>query len=43
MNWTINDTAGMLLLAMAVASAWCLGRGHLIAQKRKREEGGPCS
>ncbi|SDQ68292.1 MULTISPECIES: hypothetical protein [unclassified Pseudomonas] len=43
MTWTIIDTAGMLLLVMVIASTWCLGRGQLIAMKRKREEGGPCS
>ena len=43
MTWTIIDTACMLLLAMAIASTWCLGRGQLIAMKRKREEGGPCN
>ena len=43
MTWTIIDTAGMLLLVMAIASTWCLGRGQLIAMKRKREEGGLCN
>ena len=39
MNWTITDTACIFLLAMAIGSTWCLGRGQLIAMKRKREEG----
>lgn len=43
MTWTITDTAGMLLLVMAVASTWCLVRGQMIAMKRKRGEGGPCN
>lgn len=42
MTWTIADTAGLLLLAMAVTSAWCVGRGLLIANRRKKE-GGPCN
>lgn len=43
MTWTISDTACMFLLAMAIGSTWCLGRGQLITMKRKREEGGPCN
>ncbi|WP_338794077.1 hypothetical protein [Pseudomonas sp. AE27] len=39
MTWTITDTGCMLLLAMAIGSTWCLGRGQLIAMKSKREEG----
>ncbi len=42
MNWTIADTAGLLLLAMAIASTWCAVRGQLISNRRKKE-GGPCN
>lgn len=39
MNWVIADTAGVLLLAMTIASAWCVVRGQLIANRRKKEQG----
>lgn len=39
MTWTITDTGCMFLLAMAIASTWCLGRGQLIANRRKKEQG----
>ncbi|WP_411382831.1 hypothetical protein ACK3BK_15855 [Pseudomonas sp. L7] len=39
MTWTIADSAGLLLLAMAVASTWCVGRGQLIGKRRKKEQG----
>lgn len=42
MTWTIADTAGLLLLAMAIASTLCVVRGQLIANRRKKE-GGPCN
>lgn len=42
MTWTIADTADLLLLAMAVASTWCVGRGMLIVNRRKKESG-PCN
>lgn len=39
MTWTIADTAGLILLALAIASAWCVGRGKLIVNRRKKEQG----
>ncbi|WP_460421880.1 hypothetical protein [Pseudomonas sp. ZL2] len=39
MTWTITDTAGMLLLVMAIASTWCGVRGQMIANRRKKEHG----
>ena len=42
MTWTIADIAVLLLLAMVVSSAWCLVRGQMIANRRKKE-GGPCN
>lgn len=42
MTWTIADTAGLLLLAMTVASVWCAERAVLIANRRKKE-GRPCN
>lgn len=38
MNWTIADTAGALLLAMTIASTWCVVRAKTIANRRKNEE-----
>lgn len=38
MTWTIADTAGLLLLAMVVASTWCVGRGKLIVNRQKKEQ-----
>lgn len=35
-----NDYPLMLLLAMVVCSGYCLFRGYVCAQKRKRLEGG---
>jgi hypothetical protein len=37
MNWTILDTASVILLAMATTSTWCVIRGQLIANRRKKE------
>ncbi|WP_019097742.1 hypothetical protein [Pseudomonas putida] len=42
MTWTIADTAGALLLAMTIASTWCITRAKAIASRRKKENG-PCS
>lgn len=42
MTWTIADTAGLLLLAMVIASVWCAERAALIANRRKKESG-PCN
>lgn len=42
MTWTIADTAGLFLLAMAVASVWCAERAVLIANRR-RQEGRSCN
>jgi len=39
MNWTTLDTAQLLALAMFVASGWCVVRGQLIANRRKKEQG----
>ncbi|WP_302184242.1 hypothetical protein [Pseudomonas donghuensis] len=39
MTWTITDTAGMLLLVMAIASTWCVVRGQMISNRRKKEQG----
>lgn len=39
MTWTIADTAGLLLLAMAIASTWCAVRGQMIGNRRKKEQG----
>lgn len=39
MTWNIADTAGLLLLAMFISSTWCVGRGQLIANRRKKEQG----
>lgn len=38
MTWTIADTAGALLLAMAIASIWCVIRANSIANNRKNED-----
>ncbi|MEW2925290.1 MULTISPECIES: hypothetical protein [Pseudomonas] len=38
MTWTIADTAGALLLAMTIASTWCVVRAKTIASRRKNEE-----
>lgn len=37
MTWTIADTAGALLLAMTIASTWCVVRAKTIASRRKKE------
>lgn len=37
MTWTITDTAGVLLLAMAIVSAWCAMRANSIQTRRKKE------
>ncbi|WP_256221687.1 MULTISPECIES: hypothetical protein [Pseudomonas] len=42
MIWTITDTAGVLLLAMAIVSAWCAMRANII-QTRRKKENGPCN
>ncbi|MDU9393725.1 hypothetical protein [Pseudomonas sp. zfem002] len=39
MIWTITDTAGVLLLAMAIFSAWCAMRANSIQTRRKKEQG----
>ena len=39
MNWTILDTASVILLVMAFTSTWCVIRGQLIANRRKKEQG----
>ena len=39
MTWTITDTVTLMLLAMVVCSTWCLVRGQMIANRRKREQG----
>lgn len=39
MTWTIQDTAGLILLVMAIISAWCVVRAQLIAARRKKEQG----
>ena len=39
MTWTIADTAALLLLAMVVASTWCVMRGKFISKRRKKEIG----
>ncbi|WP_256248256.1 hypothetical protein [Pseudomonas sp. NBRC 111124] len=39
MNWTILDTASAILLAMTITSTWCVVRGQLIANRRKKEQG----
>ncbi|CAB5622945.1 MULTISPECIES: hypothetical protein [Pseudomonas] len=39
MTWTISDTAGALLLAMTIASTWCVARAKVIAIRRKKENG----
>ncbi|ESW39324.1 hypothetical protein [Pseudomonas taiwanensis] len=38
MTWTIEDTAGALLLAMTIDSTWCVVRAKTIASRRKKEE-----
>ncbi|WP_256583370.1 hypothetical protein [Pseudomonas sp. SWI44] len=42
MTWTIADTAGALLLAMAITSTWCVVRARAIAGRRNKENG-PCN
>ncbi|MEB3843969.1 hypothetical protein [Pseudomonas guariconensis] len=37
MTWTIQDTASLILLAMITTSTWCVLRGQLIANRRKKE------
>lgn len=37
MTWTIFDTASVILLAMTTTSIWCVIRGQLIANRRKKE------
>jgi 5-enolpyruvylshikimate-3-phosphate synthase len=37
MTWTILDTASAILLVMAFTSTWCVVRGQLIANRRKKE------
>lgn len=39
MTWTIADTGGALLLAMTIASTWCVTRAKAIASRRKKENG----
>ncbi|MFV0891302.1 hypothetical protein [Pseudomonas kurunegalensis] len=39
MTWTIQDTASLVLLAMTITSSWCVLRGQLIANRRKKEQG----
>ncbi|HFQ8052856.1 TPA: hypothetical protein ACHTCR_004732 [Pseudomonas putida] len=39
MTWTIADTAGALLLAMTIASSWCVVRAKRIETRRKKEQG----
>ncbi|WP_255751536.1 hypothetical protein [Pseudomonas sp. Eb3] len=38
MTWTIADTGGALLLAMTIASIWCVVHAKTIASRRKNEE-----
>jgi len=38
MNWTILDTASVILLAMTITSTWCVIRGQLIANRRKNQD-----
>lgn len=42
MTWTISDTAGALMLAMTIASTWCVARAKAIESRRKKENG-PCN
>ncbi|MFK3815104.1 hypothetical protein ACI2KG_00590 [Pseudomonas sp. NPDC089407] len=42
MTWTIADTAGALLLAMIIASTWCVVHAKTIETRRKKENG-PCN
>ncbi|WP_267904922.1 hypothetical protein [Pseudomonas monteilii] len=39
MTWTIADAGGALLLAMTIASIWCVVRAKVIAIRRKKENG----
>lgn len=39
MTWTIERIVGLLLLAMLISSTWCVTRGQLIANRRKKEQG----
>ena len=43
MNWTPTDSGQLLLLAMAVFGSFSIVLGMVLKDKRKREEGGPCS
>ncbi|MDD2056596.1 hypothetical protein NPS58_03935 [Pseudomonas putida] len=40
MNWTPLDTAQLLLLGMAILGTYCIVKGMVIANRRKREERG---
>ena len=39
MTWTIEQIVGLLVLAMFISSTWCVARGQLIANRRKKEQG----
>ncbi|WP_275949720.1 hypothetical protein [Pseudomonas mosselii] len=39
MTWTTEQIVGLLLLAMFFSSTWCVTRGQLIANRRKKENG----
>lgn len=39
MTLTIEQIVGLLLLAMFISSTWCVTRGQMIANRRKKEQG----
>lgn len=39
MNWTPLDTAQLLLLGMVILGAYCIVRGVVISNRRKKEQG----
>lgn len=39
MTWATEQIVGLLLLARFISSTWCVTRGQLIANCRKKENG----
>ncbi|WP_256573968.1 MULTISPECIES: hypothetical protein [unclassified Pseudomonas] len=38
MTWTIEDAAGVILLALAITSTWYAVCGQLTANRRQKEQ-----